>query len=220
MGEITKHDRSGRILSGRRIGICAGAGVAAALVTIVAGVPELAGLVGWIVAAGLAVGWVWRISWPQGQDLTEQLAEEEGGSRSTDAAVLLAAVASLGAIVLALVRSSQDRDATGVAAVVLAVVAAVASWALVNTVFALKYARLYYFDIDDGGLDFKQDQPPAYSDFAYYAFTVGMSFAPPEVEVTSTRVRKVALGHALLSYAFGTVVLAVAINLVTNLGQS
>jgi uncharacterized membrane protein len=61
--------------------------------------------------------------------------------------------------------------------------------------------------------------PPTYSDFAYLAFTVGVAFAAPEAEPTSSRVRRVILGHALLSYAFGTVVLAVAINLVTNIDQ-
>jgi uncharacterized membrane protein len=101
---------------------------------------------------------------------------------------------------------------------VLSVLAVLASWALVNTVFALKYARLYYVD-EDGGIDFRQEQPPAYSDFAYMAFTVGMAFAVPECEPTNTTVRKVALGHALLSYVFGTGILAVAINAVTNLSQ-
>jgi uncharacterized membrane protein len=60
---------------------------------------------------------------------------------------------------------------------------------------------------------------PAYSDFAYYAFTVGMTFGTLETGPTSPRVRKITLGHGLLSYVFGTVILAVAINLVTNLGQ-
>jgi uncharacterized membrane protein len=85
-------------------------------------------------------------------------------------------------------------------------------------VFALKYARLYYVD-EDGGIDFRQDQPPAYSDFAYMAFMVGMAYAMAETEPENTHIRKVVLGHALLSYAFGTGILAVAINLVTNLGQ-
>lgn len=102
--------------------------------------------------------------------------------------------------------------------VILSVVAVVLAWALVNTVFALKYARLYYRH--DGGIDFKQDDPPAYADFAYVAFTVGMSYAPGENEPTSNRVRRIALGHALLSYTFGTGILAVAVNLVSNLGQS
>ena len=72
---------------------------------------------------------------------------------------------------------------------------------------------------DEGGIDFKNVAAPTYSDFAYLAFTVGMSFAVSETEPTTTRIRRVALGHALLSYTFGTGVLAVAINLVTNLGQ-
>jgi uncharacterized membrane protein len=104
--------------------------------------------------------------------------------------------------------------------VLLSVLSVALSWALVNTVYAFKYARLYYFDEPDiGGIDFKQEHPPTYSDFAYLAFTIGMSFAVSETEPTSTHMRRVALGHALFSYAFGTGILAVAINLVTNLGQ-
>jgi uncharacterized membrane protein len=107
-----------------------------------------------------------------------------------------------------------------VASVLLSVISVALSLALVNTVYAFKYARLYYLDEpDDGGIDFKQEDAPTYSDFAYLAFTVGMSFAVSEREPTATRIRRVALGHALLSYLFGTGVLAVAINLVTNLGQ-
>jgi uncharacterized membrane protein len=107
-----------------------------------------------------------------------------------------------------------------VTAVLFSVIDVVLAWALVNTVFALKYARMYYRgEPDRAGINFKEDQPPCYADFAYMAFTVGMSFAVSETEPDSTAIRKVALGHALLSYAFGTGVLAVAINLVTNLGQ-
>jgi uncharacterized membrane protein len=207
----------GQILSIRRGAICVAVGLAAAAAALPS-VPVLAPLVGWIVAAGLALTWVWRISWAQGPAATKRLAEAESRSRSTDTAVLLAAVASLVAIVLAVVQSNQGTDPVSVVAVILALLASVASWALVNTVFALKYARLYYLDVD-GGIDFKQRDPPAYSDFAYLAFTVGMSFAVSDTEPVDTRIRRTALGHALLSYAFGTVVLAVAINVVPNLGQ-
>lgn len=212
----------GRILSARRAVVSVAIGLlVGAAVGVVTGAPELVPLVSWTVAAAVVLTWVWRISWPRDHRGTKQLAEEEGRSRSTDAAVLIGSVVSLGAVALALTRAGGDRDAVAVALVILGVLAAVLAWALVNTVFALKYARLYYKDEAgaDGGIDFKQDQPPAYSDFAYLAFTVGMSFAVPETEPADSRVRKVALGHALLSYAFGTGVLAVAINLVTNLGQ-
>ena len=209
----------GRILSLPRIAACAVAGVLAGTLAGLVGPVQEAPLVGWIVAAGSAVVWVWWISWPQGYELTEKLAEEDGGSRSTDALVLVGACASLAAIGFALFQSSSDRGLYGVLAVVLAMGAAVTSWVLVNTVFALKYARLYYFDIDDGGIDFHQQEPPTYSDFAFYAFSIGMAFAPAEVTPTNSLVRKVCLWHALLSYPFGTVIIAVSVNLVANIAQ-
>ncbi|WP_239152641.1 DUF1345 domain-containing protein [Virgisporangium aliadipatigenens] len=194
------------------------AGIAAAAVAAVLGAPELSVLLGWIVGVGLILVGVWRISWPQGPEGTKRLAEAESRSRSTDSAVLIACVVSLAAVAEALVRSSGGQDAVAVAAVISSVVAVILAWALVNTVFALKYARMYYRDTD-GGIDFKQQALPRYSDFAYMAFTVGMAFGVTETEPTLSDIRRVALGHALLSYVFGTGVVAVAINLVTNLGQ-
>lgn len=206
------------ILSWRRLLVSLGAGLVAAALVTVAGIPEMSVLLGWAVAAGGLLAWVWRISWPRDAAGTKRLAEEEGRTRVTDTVVLCAAVASLAAVVEALVRS-RSQDAVSIATVVLGVLVVILSWALVNTVFALKYARGYYSG-GDGGIDFGQDDPPAYSDFAYLAFTVGMSFAAPDTQLADRSIRKVALGHALLSYLFGTVVIAVAVNLVTNLGQS
>lgn len=205
------------ILSWRRQLTCLGAGLLAAGLTAAAGVPELAVLVGWTVAAGGLLLWAWRISWPCDAEGTKRLAEEEGRTRVTDTVVLGSTVASLAAVVEALARSST-RDAVGMLSVAFGVLVVFLSWALVNTVFALKYARLYYAG-GDGGIDFGQGEPPAYSDFAYVALTVGMSFAVPDTRILATSIRKVGLGHALLSYLFGTVVIAVAVNLVTNLGQ-
>ncbi|MFG2056161.1 DUF1345 domain-containing protein [Micromonospora sp. NPDC048930] len=209
----------GRILSTRRALLSLGVGVVGGAITALLGAPELMFLVGWIAATTVILTWVWRISWPQDPSGTERLAEAESRTRSTDSAVLIAAVVSLAAVVEALIHSGGQEDAVTAAAVTLSVVAVVLSWALVNTVFALKYARLYYLD-PDGGIDFHQQTPPTYSDFAYMAFTIGMSFAVSDSEPANHRTRRVALGHALLSYAFGTGVLAVAINLVTNLGES
>lgn len=215
---IAERSGTARILSPTRALASLAAGVAGGVLVALLGLPELSPLVGWTIAASVALTWVWWTSWPQDSQGTKRLAEEEGRSHSTDAAVLLAAVASLGAVVQALVRASSGQDALAITLVILSIVAVVLAWTLVNTVFALKYARLYYVD-EDGGIDFRQDQPPTYSDFAYMAFLVGMAYAMAETEPQSTRIRKVALGHALLSYAFGTGILAVAINLVTNLGQ-
>ncbi|MGC4850637.1 DUF1345 domain-containing protein [Micromonospora sp. DT15] len=208
----------GRLLSVRRALWSLAVGVVAGATTALVGAPELTPLVIWTIAAGTILVSVWRACWPANPRRTEQLAEAEQQSRSTDAAILIASAISLAAVAEALIRASGQQDVVAVTLVILSVVAVILAWALVNTVFALKYARLYYRH--DGGIDFKQDDPPAYADFAYVAFTVGMSYAPGENEPTSNRVRRIALGHALLSYTFGTGILAVAVNLVTNLGQS
>ena len=216
----TRTEHTGRLLSARRALISLAIGVAAGLVVAVAATPQLLPLVSWSVTAGVLLWWVWRKSWPQDQGGTERLAEEERRTRSTDVWLLAAAVVSLAIVAQAIVESGSKRGPTAVAAVLLSVLSVVLSWALVNTVYAFKYARLYYVDEPDAkGIDFKQETDPTYSDFAYMAFTVGMSFATPEAEPTCTRIRRVMLGHALLSYAFGTGILAVAINLLTNLSQ-
>lgn len=207
--------RERTIISWRRLVVSLAAGAVAAIAVALLGPPHLGVLVGWAVAASGVLVWVWRISWPQDHRGTKRLAEDEGRTRATDAAVLVAAVASL-AVVFDGVLSASRQDAVAVAAVILAVVDTILSWALVNTVFALKYARLYY-EGGDGGIAFEGDERPAYSDFAYLAFTVGMSFAVSDTTLASTRIRRVGLGHALLSYLFGTVLLAVAVSLLTNL---
>ncbi|WP_432561753.1 DUF1345 domain-containing protein [Kineococcus sp. SYSU DK003] len=214
----------GRLLSARRALTSLAVGLAAGAVVGLLAHPRLLPLVSWTVTVAVLLTWVWRKSWPQDAAGTNRLADEERSTRSTDAWLIAAAVASLAVVVVALVQSSSRQDPVTVASVLLSVVSVALSWALVNTVYAFKYARLYYLD-EPGtggparGIDFKQDGDPRYSDFAYLAFTIGMSYAVSETEPTTTRARKAALGHALLSYAFGTGVLAVAINLVTNLGQ-
>jgi uncharacterized membrane protein len=208
-----------RVLSARRALAAVAVGLAAGGVVAVLGEPELLPVVGWLVATLVVLVWVWRLIWPLDDAGTKRLAEAESRSRTTDTAVLVATIASLAAVALAIVRSNGAGGVAQSAAVILSVAAVVGSWALVNTVFALKYARLYYLD-EDGGIDFHQEEPPAYSDFAYLAFTVGMAFAVADTEPTTSRIRRAVLGHALFSYLLATGLLAVAINLVTNLGQS
>lgn len=204
-------------MSVRRVLTSLGIGVVMAAGAWRLGVPELSPLLGWGVAATVGLVWVWRISWPKDHHETKRLAKEEGDARSTDTGVLIGAVASLGAVALALVRTVSHTPLTA-ALVILSVVTVVVSWGLVNTVFAFKYARLYYVD-EEGGIDFRQENPPAYSDFAYLAFTIGVTFGVTDNHVVSTHIRKIALAHAVLSYFFNTGILAVAINLVTGLGQ-
>jgi uncharacterized membrane protein len=51
------------------------------------------------------------------------------------------------------------------------------------------------------------------------AFTIGMTFQVSDTDLTAHDVRTNALRHALLSYLFGGVIIAVVINLVAGLGR-
>ncbi len=100
------------------------------------------------------------------------------------------------------------------------VFAVASAWALVHTTFALHYARLYYPDPEEGepsGLDFPGSQKPDYFDFAYLSFMIGTAFQGSDVEVSSGPMRRVVLAHAVLSFIFNTVILALVINVVFDL---
>jgi uncharacterized membrane protein len=92
----------------------------------------------------------------------------------------------------------------------------VLSWAVVHTVFALRYAHEYYTP-PVGGIDFKSGEyEPDYGDFAYLAFTVGMTFQVSDTDVGSRSVRRTVLRHALISYLFGAVILALVVNVIAG----
>ena len=95
----------------------------------------------------------------------------------------------------------------------------VLSWAVVHTSFALRYAGLYYAG-QPGGIDFHDKTATGkYSDFAYVAFTIGMTFQVADTNLQTKRFRKTVLRHALLSYVFGVVIIAIAINVVASLAR-
>jgi uncharacterized membrane protein len=98
------------------------------------------------------------------------------------------------------------------------VASVVVSWFCVHTLYALTYAR-HYFEKPRGGIDFNssgEDDQPRFADFAYVAFTIGMSFAVSDTNLTSSTMRATAMGHAMLSYLFGSVVIASVINLIVS----
>ena len=96
------------------------------------------------------------------------------------------------------------------------IVSVVLSWATVHTVFTLRYTRSHY-QSPEGGVDFNEKDPPAYLDFVYLAFTIGMTFQVSDTDLTTKRIRRIALLHALMSYLFGAVIVALAINIVASL---
>lgn len=211
---------AGRILSARRTLICVAIGVVVGVAVALAVDPRLGPLAGWCTAGVIDLIWVWRICWPQDSAGTERIAREESSTHVTDNVMVVACLFSIVAVVVSVIQSSnRSGDLASVALVILGVLGTMVAWALVNTVYAFKYARMYFVDHHGDGFDFNQDSSPTYSDFAYLAFTIGMSYGVSEVEPNAIGTRRKALMHALLSYFFGTVLIAVAINLVTSLGK-
>jgi uncharacterized membrane protein len=101
--------------------------------------------------------------------------------------------------------------------IVLGVGCIAASWLVLNTVYTLRYARLYYTD-PRGGVDFNQEgDDPTFPDFAYLAFTIGMCFQVSDTSLRKTAIRATALRHGLTAFVFDAVIIAVTVNVVAGL---
>ncbi|MFN2479052.1 MAG: DUF1345 domain-containing protein, partial [Pseudonocardiaceae bacterium] len=165
------------------------------------------------------ITWLWStIRNRDARDTARRATITDPDRTLTDLLLLTAAVASLVAVGFVLVRAGQQHGIQELLRVGLGLVSVVLSWALVHTVFTLRYAHLYYAG-EVGGIDFNQPDPPTYTDFAYLAFTIGMTFQVSDTPLSSRVIRHTALRHALLSYLFGTGILATTINLVASLSS-
>jgi len=172
-------------------------------------------LIGWICAAVVFLAWTWTTIWPMDAAQTANHASGENPGRAwTDIAMISAAVASLLAVGSLLSGGTGSKTVQAA----LSVCAVAVAWASVHTVFTTRYARLYYTD-RAGGVDFNEDDPPCYADFAYLAFTIGMTFQVSDTDLKTKTIRATALRHGLLSYLFGAVIIATTINLVAGLSK-
>jgi uncharacterized membrane protein len=91
------------------------------------------------------------------------------------------------------------------------------SWLVTHSAFTLRYAHLYYRDAErEGGIDLPGNERLDDFDFAYFAFTIAMCFQVSDATISSQRIRRIALGQALLSFLYNTVILAFALNLIVG----
>jgi uncharacterized membrane protein len=134
------------------------------------------------------------------------------------------AFASLFAVVILLksIKGSSPEQVT--THVIVSIASVVVSWWLTHTVFTLRYAHLFYSDIDgkegyDGGLEFPKEPEPDFMDFVYFSFVIGMTFQVSDVEISSRTIRRLAWAHGILSFVFNTVIVALSINIISGLFQ-
>jgi uncharacterized membrane protein len=178
---------------------------------------QLAVLVGWDSCALLICGSIWAFVPVLDAAATEAAARREDLSRTTDdLVVLVASLISLIGVLLVLI-SAYRHDGSLKAVMIGAAIATVAiSWTTVQTIFALRYARLFYSE-PVPGIDFPGQEPPDYLDFAYVAFTIGMTYQVSDTELSGRAIRRTATRHALVGYVFGTAIIGVTINVVGGL---
>lgn len=209
---------------------------ARAQVTVRMVVALLVGLVTWVLTRGPAqdqalllawgaatvtfLAWTWLVLGRMSAAETRSHVMHEDPSRGvSEAVLLLASVASLFGVAT-MIGSAAQGSGSGVGPAVLGLCSVGLSWGLVHTVFTTRYADVHYSQ-GGHGVDFNggDDYNPDYIDFAYLAFTIGMTYQVSDTDLQTREVRRTALQHALLSYLLGAVVLAMTINLVVQLAS-
>ncbi|MFT3801182.1 MAG: DUF1345 domain-containing protein [Burkholderiaceae bacterium] len=124
-------------------------------------------------------------------------------------------VMSLAAVVFELLLSGPHGRPLGVALTVSTIIGA---WLGNALIFGMHYANLYYRRPDPPALRFPDDAlEPDYWDFLYFSFTIAIAQQTADVAIASRTMRRTVLAQALLSYLFNLAILALSINIASNL---
>jgi uncharacterized membrane protein len=210
--------KSGRLQTvGERCAVAAIVGIIAGFIASTFLGWQAAILIGWDFAALCFLAWTWiKVGGLDAAGTKRHANIEDRSRRTSELIVLFAGVALLAAVGLVLLRAGQSQGGTKAYLITIGLISVGLSWATVHTIFMLRYTRSHY-QSPEGGVDFNEKDPPAYLDFAYLAFTIGMTFQVSDTNLTTKAIRRIALSHALMSYLFGAVIVAIAINVVASL---
>jgi uncharacterized membrane protein len=156
-------------------------------------------------------------------DTASRAAVEDPGRNAVLALVLGSVGFGLAAAIVVLGRGPHTTNLNERAVIYgFGLLAVIAGWVLIHTIFVFRYAHLYYFDSDDDGsaqrgLVFPGTEEPNDYDFAYFSFVIGMTFQVSDVSIKDGGVRRLALIHALVSFGYNTTIVALVINIVSGL---
>jgi uncharacterized membrane protein len=161
----------------------------------------------------LAIAW-WIIVRADCNETCRRAAAEDPGRTAVWGLVILASGVSFFAAAVALREAKQASHTEGALLIALSLYAVMSAWTATHTAYTLRYAHLYYRGGESGmGLSFPGDEQPNDMDFAYFSFCVGICYQVSDVSVQNARIRREVLGHSCVSFAYNTVVLALALNL-------
>ncbi|MEO8863223.1 MAG: DUF1345 domain-containing protein [Candidatus Saccharimonadales bacterium] len=179
---------------------------------------SMAALVGWDIGAITLLSVLWYDFSGHNAERTATIAKRDDMNHSVIDIVLLAAsIASIAAVGALLFAGSNSGNRSWLI-IGFGLVSIIISWATVHSIFMLRYASLYYRD-NNKGVDFSGSDEPKFSDFAYLAFTIGMTYQVSDTTFKTSEFRSAALRHALLSFLFGTAIIATTINFIASLAK-
>ena len=175
---------------------------------------------GWDAAALTVLLTIWPVIIRADSSLAPQLAAREDETEGLARILLVgASVASLVGAGYVLHLAGRESGAPRVLLTGFAVLTVVLSWTVMNTVYTLRYAD-EHFRSKAVGIEFGDQnghEQPSYRDFAYVAFTIGMTYQVSDTTLRDTRIRRTVLAHAILSYLFGVVIVAGSVSLISGL---
>lgn len=209
-----------RIHSIGKLLLCLLAGIGGYFAAMALGVSGLARwLLGWNVFSlcMIVMSWV-TFNITKSNEIRSQVKVQDPKRGIVFVLVLIATIASVLAVAL-MVFAKKEGVSVSAFRIPVAIFGMVLSWVLVHTLFALRYAHIYYGnDVDNpsnhaGGLEFPGEKRPEYFDFAYFSFVLGMTFQVSDVAITSRPLRTLAMFHGMISFAYNTVMIALVINL-------
>lgn len=185
-------------------------------------------MISWASCAAIIIILNWVIIFTAHPREMRQIARLKDSSRiSILLFVITASCVSLFAIIFLLLNHGKDAQHVHVTRHVLMSIGSVAiSWWMLHTMFTMSYAHMYYTNTPEendpkdaviGGLQFPEENNPDYLDFVYFSFVIGMTFQVSDVEISSRSIRRLALLHALISFAFNTAIVALSINVISGL---
>ena len=180
-------------------------------------------VISWVVFAFLFIVFSWIVVFTRTvPDIKKKAAEDDGSVAFVFFMVIISSFAGMLSVLLLMI--SKDTAITGNGLFLPACISGmILAWTMVHTIYIFHYAHEYY-NADNtkpakilGGLNFPEDNNPDYLDFAYFSFVMGCTFQVSDVNITSKRIRRIALVHGILSFILNTFVIALTINLIAGL---
>ncbi|MGN7786389.1 DUF1345 domain-containing protein [Niabella sp. 22666] len=183
-------------------------------------------IIAWDVFSVVLLLFYWTVFFKtDDKKLPRIVATEDDGVKIIFSIVLVAVCVSFLGVIL-LYQVQEETSGYKFLQAFISLSAIVCSWILLHTIFATRYADLYFKDRKRRGHDdhtealmFPSPEKPDYLDFAYFSFVIGMTFQVSDVQINSKMIRRFVLLHSLISFAFNTVIVAITINVIVNLGK-